>query len=573
MIEPVPDYYRLNFITLLNTVQELYEDLLTDEELAFIDTFHALSEAAQCLYVRLVSRTGPIFRSDKVQYVEIPDIETAAAELEGAGFMVVDGEYTMEELLPLLRRAELAAAAEANRLTEIPPGKLKRTQLVEIFLELEDDKLVSSAAGELFTTYEPSGTEILAVLKLLFFGNFRQDFSEFIITHLGIVTYEKYPLEKSARAFSERRSINNRIILHNAAVDIYERLPDLSRDEIVEFASALSDTLQNPHDVDQISRRFERLNLTLARQLERLDHPRDALELYKKTSLPPSREREARIRFLLGDHDLSEKLCLEMIANPICEEELEFGSFFIRRTVKKTGSPPPPRIDFKIDYQDRKIEKPISGPVEAYALDLFTAAGYTGFYTENQLWNALFALAFWDIIFLPIEGVFYNRYQRAPADLYTEQFRNRRKTEIESRMREIEQKKKTGKTILNRYDEKKDIACSLINWKLITREQISAILERIPAAHLSAIFRRMVRDLRANTNGFPDLVLFPPSGRRKGKSRSVFRDGDQGVPYLLVEVKGPGDQVQKNQKRWMKYFCEAGIPNRVFRMNLVTDPE
>ena len=44
----------------------------------------------------------------------------------------------------------------------------------------------------------------------------------------------------------------------------------------------------------------------------------------------------------------------------------------------------------------------------------------------------------------------------------------------------------------------------------------------------------------------PDLIFFPSRGG-----------------YELIEVKGPGDRVQANQLRWMRYFAEHDIPHRV----------
>ncbi|MCP4472837.1 MAG: hypothetical protein GY815_19530 [Gammaproteobacteria bacterium] len=34
----------------------------------------------------------------------------------------------------------------------------------------------------------------------------------------------------------------------------------------------------------------------------------------------------------------------------------------------------------------------------------------------------------------------------------------------------------------------------------------------------------------------------------------------------LIEVKGPGDSLQKNQQRWMQYFHEHGIPHQLTRV-------
>ena len=54
-------------------------------------------------------------------------------------------------------------------------------------------------------------------------------------------------------------------------------------------------------------------------------------------------------------------------------------------------------------------------------------------------------------------------------------------------------------------------------------------------------------DPAANRSGLPDLVVLDPDARR----------------YQLIEVKGPGDQLQLNQKRWLRYFGEQDIPYSV----------
>jgi len=74
-------------------------------------------------------------------------------------------------------------------------------------------------------------------------------------------------------------------------------------------------------------------------------------------------------------------------------------------------------------------------------------------------------------------------------------------------------------------------------------------LQRIDHRHWLACFERILLDLRTNRAGFPDLVLFPATGG-----------------YRLVEVKGPGDSLQKNQRRWMDYFALHGIPHAVARV-------
>ncbi|MCQ6508125.1 VRR-NUC domain-containing protein, partial [Vibrio parahaemolyticus] len=60
-----------------------YSDLLTDEEQSLLCSFDYLNKHAQCILVRLYSRKGCWFRSYKLNYLEIPLIDSALAELGG----------------------------------------------------------------------------------------------------------------------------------------------------------------------------------------------------------------------------------------------------------------------------------------------------------------------------------------------------------------------------------------------------------------------------------------------------------------------------------------------------------
>lgn len=62
MKEIKPGYYRDNFLKLALFVEETYGDILNEREASFLDRFRKLSLGAQCLYVRLISRKGPLFR-------------------------------------------------------------------------------------------------------------------------------------------------------------------------------------------------------------------------------------------------------------------------------------------------------------------------------------------------------------------------------------------------------------------------------------------------------------------------------------------------------------------------------
>ncbi|MEX5365315.1 hypothetical protein WCE03_26350, partial [Pseudomonas guariconensis] len=51
-------------------------------------------------------------------------------------------------------------------------------------------------------------------LRLLFFGNLHQGWSEFVLADLGVVQYEAVPFESSSRAFQARADVDRYLALH-----------------------------------------------------------------------------------------------------------------------------------------------------------------------------------------------------------------------------------------------------------------------------------------------------------------------------------------------------------------------
>lgn len=66
-----PFYYLNNFRTVLDWIGSRYDDLLQDEERAFLAAFAGLPREAQALLVRMVMRKGERFRESKLVYAEI----------------------------------------------------------------------------------------------------------------------------------------------------------------------------------------------------------------------------------------------------------------------------------------------------------------------------------------------------------------------------------------------------------------------------------------------------------------------------------------------------------------------
>jgi len=89
-------------------------------------------------------------------------------------------------------------------------------------------------------------------------------------------------------------------------------------------------------------------------------------------------------------------------------------------------------------------------------------------------------LLFWDILFLPLPGVFETPYQTAPLDLATDAFFPSRRSEINARLAEIENGHSPD--ILRRTHERekgRETWCVGLSWAYAI-EDLLEIIEVVP---------------------------------------------------------------------------------------------
>lgn len=524
-------YYLRNFEFLLDFVSERYATLLTTEEIEFRKRFFSLSDPARKLYVRLVNRKGQLFRLDKLVYDEIPDLGSAMDELVEQCFAQRVIPAT-EDALTLCNRRELLS----HPLVSGFAASARKQDLAEEFLAADVNPLESLD----IPVVEQLNEDICAVYRLLFFGNFHQDMTEFVMHEL-VAPFENYPLDVNASLFAHRSVIDALFelkVLSDLSYEVIET--DEEGRLLLELACALPDRPAEP----LLARRFDRIVNRVARQLERLDQGEEALKLYRQSQSAPSRERQARLLEKLGDVKASLDLCETIVDRPQNEEELEFAHQFGARHAKKYGHDrphfcrPEPDLDIETIQVDRVHDR-----VELSALAYYQAAGNEGYYVENSLLRSLFGLVFWDIIFAPVRGAFFHPFQRGPADLNTPDFVLLRQSLIDERFAELDHGIEPRVTCTLR--EKFGTANQFVYWGMLDDVLLSRCVNNIPVEHLQLIFRRMLNDLRNNTNGLPDLILFDDS------------------EYRMIEIKGPGDKLQKNQTRWFNFFRREKIPATV----------
>ena len=536
MVDELPTgYYLDNFSYVLDYVSSQYVDLLTPEELAYRETFHGLNLDARRLYVRMCSRRGPLFRDDKLVYNEI-DTPAAVATLLDAGYADEAGDVDATALLALPTRPELAglAGSAATR-------SMNRAQLVDCLSERPVEQLRENLP---FRVLRPLHLEMLQTYRLLFFGNLHQDFTEFVLHDLGISPFEPYEIHPEDRLFDQREILDLTLALHGVAESAAEAIDANDLDAMLAAAALVID-----YPDPGLQRRAGKIRNRIARQLERLDMADEALALYARTLVAPSRERRARLLHKQGQTEDAIGWCRDILARPEDEAEYEFAAGFARRILAKDN---PVRDSFpdlrllKFESREIVVQPSEEYRVEELARQWFEGQGNSAWYVENSLFSGLFGLAFWDIIFAARKGVFFNPFQRGPADLFEPEFRIANQARIHQRLAELAEPACLRHRVLATFNAKYGFANWLVNWHWLSEALLEQAIERIPATDVLAVFRRLLRDLKRNRAGFPDLVVFPADGG-----------------YLLSEIKGPGDTLQDNQKRWLRYFAETGIPAEV----------
>jgi hypothetical protein len=516
LVELAVHYYLDNFLRLCDTVEGRYGDLLSAEEQWVLDCFRDLPFEAQCLYVRLVSRTGPWFRESKLNYPEIGPLASAIDALLAADMIMEAEELDGEDLGQLFTREELLRAFA----TELGERRRKGKEALLAAIEaLETDLLETVAVAEPTRIIAPLHAEVIELLQLLFFGNRYQSLTEFVLEDLGITRYFPYPLEREGRKFENRDALDE--YLHCAALaDSHYELLEMEAPEDLPALARKAARFKVAHDSS--TGRYHRLCNNLARDLERLEEPDLALALYKRSERHPARERRARILEKRGDAGKAKRLCEEIITRPWCEAEQEAAARILPRVLRKLGDKPAPRRRDAFDELCLELTR------------------------EERLMNTLFGLAFWKEIFMPLPGVFHHAYQGGPADMFEQDFTQRRAAAIERRMATLRRANLTN-TLRKAYDRYHPYHCHWTDWRNVDAALVEKACRVIPREHLLAIFERLLFDPRENRSGFPDLVAL----------------GEEHGAYCLVEVKAPGDALQDGQKRWLRYFASKDIPARV----------
>jgi len=528
-------YYLDHFTQVIDGVESRYGFLLTAAEHEYLLTLKALTTPALMLYARLVNRRGPCFRVARLVYPEIERLDLAVAELLAAGLLQsCDGELdpaNREQVLDCFTHHELRGALREQ---PVPRG-VRKGELLSWIAAWDGCASWISQYLAWETVVQIPKNDPWPFLRFIFFGELRDDLSDFVTRALGYVVTESFDGAHLAPHFASRAEAEDAYRMAALYVEFRHVRAAASAEGALGWWLALAvdrATLAAGHVW------FDRVVDRLGRLLERENVAAEALKLYETSPVAPARERRARLLIKSGRRDEAATLLQTMRDQPCHAEEAYAARQLLARLERKSRRSEARGLELAsgsliLDYED--------GEVEAAVLAHYCSQGWNGLHSENWLWNAAFGLLLWDIIYDPALGVFHSPLQFAPSDLYEPAFYARRQQAIEARLGTLQDPDDALAIMRRNFEIKRGLANPFVYWHEDLPGIMDIFLRRLPPSGLGAALRHIARDVGRHSRGLPDLFLWTET------------------KYRFVEVKAENDHLAPHQFEWLQVLIKAGI--------------
>ncbi len=525
------DYYQNNFAEVFAYVLTAYQEILPEDLEHSLGAYLQADDDAQRLFARLLTRNGPIFLEPSLRYAEVSNSHHALANLEALGLIRRNAAVPADWLLRVLKKSELLDLLDAA-------GRCHRSwakeRISHHILGVYSDQRIRQIASGHVAWFSLTAPWHWRLVQLLYFGQSDKDWSTQIRRDLGQVRYET--VELSQARFTSPQSLQTYLRERELRSYIF-RL-----DEHPLLLPGLVDELSEPMADIEARRLRQRNLLRLGKWCEQHEALGEALRLYAKAEIPPARERRVRIHAKLGNSESCEHLLKQINQSPLSATEKIFSERFGQR---RKGYQPPTTIwsvESDCDFDDTSVENFV---LEA----LLEQHGGWGIHSENAVLKTLTGLVYWDAIFSAVPGAFTNPFQSAPHDLLAHEFASARIEELAIIEARVDDDRALVERMTDTANLKWGTANPLVSWGLLQSVPLNHWLEVVPLTWVRQLSAFLIRNLGDYRKGFPDLFL-------------CYEDGTA----EFVEVKGPTDQLQPQQRAWFAILRDMGIDARIVKL-------
>ena len=529
-----PVYYLDDFAQVIAGVRARYGFLLNDAERLHLASLDRLSTPARMLYARLVNRRGPCFRVARLHYPEIGALDRPLGELLAQGLIEPCDARLQPEARQRLYACFTHAELKASLRPHAPAAARKDALLGWLSSWDGGDAWLAAFLREHDVVRIPT-RDPWPFLRFLFFGDLRDNLSDFVTRALGHIVTETIEPARLTAHFQNRRAADDAYRMAVLYAEFRARRDLQPATAIVAWWQAQA---VERNALSAGAAVVDRLVDRLGRLLERAGETAAALALYATSPVAPARERRARLLIKLGRRNEAVSVLHAMAENP-CHAEEAYAARHLLARLDKTS-----RRSEARHYQqasDCLVIDYANGGVEAAVLAHYRAAGWDGVHSENWLWNAAFGLLLWDVIYDPAIGVFHSPLQFAPSDLHEPEFYERRRPAIEARLAILADPAAAHAVMTGHFHAKAGIANPFVYWHEDLPRLLGIMLHRLPPPGLGGVLRRLAHDIKRHSRGLPDLFLWTDDS------------------YRFVEIKSENDHLSPHQYQWLRYFAEADI--------------
>ncbi|XP_011861441.1 PREDICTED: fanconi-associated nuclease 1-like isoform X2 [Vollenhovia emeryi] len=197
------------------------------------------------------------------------------------------------------------------------------------------------------------------------------------------------------------------------------------------------------------------------------------------------------------------------------------------------------------------VDQQTYGSVESLALYRYKRDGYIkGVHCEGAFPITLFATLFWEEIYnMNIPGAWVSLYQDAPLDLYSSEFYENRKEQIDTKLQII--RKFDAETLSKHLKHKFELQCdctSIAQGNIFNdSNSFQEVTFCLGVEGVVGICERLIYNFSLWKAGFPDLIVWNVHTKQ----------------YKIVEVKGPSDTLSTKQRLWLDYLSRLGLNTEV----------
>ena len=537
-----PLYYLKHFDFMLDSLEVDRERFLSAAQQATVERLQDLPIEARCLFVRLYLRRGNFFRTDKLDYSGIGDLNAAIHHLIEDGFLTRLSEERLDLSITMRNLAELKGE---GLLQHLPSALSGRPNIDQALLSQ-----IGSLQVPRLDIIQLQHRNLIDRCQLAYFGNAHQDLSDLILTDLGQRSFESTQCTTTKWRSQTVIDLASLLLVFRREIDhLSSRLKDekgslVVKDDLRATLEQLLDGFPAMLNEPLVQRRYDRTVGAAGRLAERLDANELALKWYALSEASAIVERRLRVMSKLNITG-TEELAEQLLGSSLKASEIKFAARLLGRPAHHLASQVP-ELDLSLSTE---MLSAYEGGIERRVIDwLHNHRGQTALHTENTLFSGLFGLLFWDPIFAPVDGAFFHPYQSSPADLFDADFYARRERLFQDRFKKLRSKRYRDELLVATIHKKQGIQNPFVVWSEALIMVLIKVLETIDWSCLEPLFQLMARNPREATRGFPDLIVL----------------GEDSVEF--IEVKGPGDRLQDHQIRWLCELNNAGIPSSVLKV-------